>query len=100
MAPLKPGVKLVFVAAPDQEMAEYLRAERAGDIPGWQGYLGKYATGPHASAASKSLAALYLGVANTDLQAYRELERRERSGIRQAEGGPPNGGSGASAGAG
>ena len=70
IAPLKPGVKLVFVPAPDQELAEYLRAERAGDIHGWQGYLGKYAAGPHASAASKSLAALYLQIGNTDLQAF------------------------------
>lgn len=70
MAPLKAGVKLVFVAGPDQEMAEYLRAERAGDIRGWKGYLATYGTGPHSSAAKKSEATLLLQVASTDWQAY------------------------------
>jgi hypothetical protein len=70
MVPLKAGVKLVFVAGPDQEMAEYLRAERGGDIRGWKSYLAMYGSGPHRSAANKSLAALLLQVANTDLQAY------------------------------
>lgn len=70
IAPLKPGVKLVFVAAPDQEYAEYLRADRAGDIPGWKAYLGKYGTGAHAGAAHKSLAALYVPIGSAGLQAY------------------------------
>ena len=68
--PLKAGVKIVFVPAPDQEMAEYLRAERQGDISGWQAYLKKYAAGAHADSARKALAALDLGVASTDQQAY------------------------------
>lgn len=67
---LKPGVKLVFVAAADQEYAEYLRAERANDIPGWKDYLAKRASGAHAGAAKKSLAALYVPIGNADLKAY------------------------------
>ncbi len=70
IVPLKPGVKLVFVAAPDQELAEYLRSDRQGDIGGWQAYLTKFAAGPHSSAARKSLAALYVGVATADRQTY------------------------------
>lgn len=66
----KAGVMLVFVAAPDQEFAEYLRAGRAGDIPGWKDYLGKYASGAHSAAARKSLAALYVPIGNADLKAY------------------------------
>ncbi len=67
---LKPGVKLVFVAAPDLELAEYLRAERAADIRGWKGYLARYSTSPHSVPARKSLAALFLQVATADLQTY------------------------------
>jgi hypothetical protein len=70
IAPLKPGVKLVFVAAPDQELAEFLRADRQGNIPGWQAYFKKYPAGAHVAGARKALATLDLDVANTDRQAY------------------------------
>jgi len=67
---LKPGVKIVFVAAPDQELAEYLRADRQGDIRGWEAYLKKYAAGAHVDTANKALATLYVNVATNDRQAY------------------------------
>jgi hypothetical protein len=70
IAPLKPGVKLLFVAAPDQELAEFLRADRQRDIPGWQTYLKKYPAGSHVSSARKALSVLDLDVANTDRQVY------------------------------
>ncbi len=70
IAPLKPGVALVFVAGPDQELAEYLRADRQSDIAGWQAYLAKDAAGAHSGSARKSLAALFVGVASGDRQAY------------------------------
>jgi hypothetical protein len=68
--PLKPGVKLVFVPGPDLELSEYLRAERAGHPPAWQGFLAKYPTGPHASDAKKALATLYVQAAESNLQAF------------------------------
>ena len=70
MAPLKPGVKLVFVAAPDQEMAEYLRAERAGDIRGWKGYLCNLRVGTAFRRSEKVSGDALLQVASTDMQAY------------------------------
>jgi hypothetical protein len=70
ITPIKPGVKIVFVAAPDPELAEYLRADRQNDIAGWQFYLGKYAATPHSGAAKKSLGALFLAAGTADLQAY------------------------------
>ncbi len=72
IATIKPGAKLVFVSAPDQELAEFLRADRQGNIPGWQTYLKKYPAGTHVASASKALAALDLDVANTDRQAYED----------------------------
>ncbi|MGA7340866.1 MAG: hypothetical protein WBE72_10260 [Terracidiphilus sp.] len=68
--PIKPGVKIVFVAEPDKELAEYLRADRAGTIPVWQAYFAAYPAGAHAAAAKKSLAALFLGVGAADFTAY------------------------------
>lgn len=70
IVPLKPGSKIVFVAAPDKEFAEYLRADRTGNIAGWQVYLAAYPAGAHAGAAKKSLAALFLADGTADLQAY------------------------------
>lgn len=70
LVPIKPGVKIVFVAAPDPELAEYLRADRQANISGWQFYLGKYSAGAHLAEARKSLAALFVQVGTADLQAY------------------------------
>ncbi len=68
--PLIKGVELVFVTAPDIELAEYLRAQRAGDIPGWQAYMAKYPAGAHLATAKKALAVLLAGVGETYLAAY------------------------------
>ena len=70
VVPIKPGAKIVFVAAPDQEFAEYLRADRAATIPAWQAYFTACPAGAHAAAAKRSLAALFLADGATALQAY------------------------------
>ena len=70
IAPLKPGVKIVFVPAPDKELAEYLRADRSSSIPGWQVYFAAYPAGVHVAQASKSMAALYMQAANSAFAAY------------------------------
>ncbi len=70
IAPLKPGVLIVFVPAPDKELAEYLRADRAASIPGWQTYFAAYPAGAHLAQASKSMAALYMQAANSAFSAY------------------------------
>lgn len=70
IAPLKTGVVLIFVAAPDQELAEYLRADREADVRGWRAYLAKFPTGSHVGAVKKSLAGIFLQSANGDLAAY------------------------------
>jgi hypothetical protein len=72
LSPLKPGVKLVFVAAPDPELAEYLRAERDGTVGFWQKYLDRYPTGAHAGVAKSSLAALYVRDGESSFAQYRE----------------------------
>jgi hypothetical protein len=67
----KPGVKIVFVAAPDTELAEYLRADRASSIPQWQDYLGRYPTAPHAGAAKQALADLLVKDGEQQLAIYK-----------------------------
>jgi len=69
--PLKPGVKLVFVAAPDVELAEFLRAERASTIPLWQDYIGKFPTAPHTARAKEALTSLLVQDGSKNLDAYR-----------------------------
>lgn len=72
LSPLKPGVKLVFVAAPDTEMAEYLRADRSGTVEFWQKYLDRYPTGVHAGIAKSSLSTLFVRDGETSFTQYTE----------------------------
>lgn len=67
---MKPGTKIVFVAAPDAENAEYLRAERAQTVPLWQGYIKLYPAGPHLAQARNGLATLFTKEAEAQLAAY------------------------------
>jgi tetratricopeptide (TPR) repeat protein len=74
LPPLKPGVSLAFVAEPDVEFAEYLRAERESTIAGWQDYLSRYPAASRTAAAKQTLGSLLAkdGVASFD--AYRKME--------------------------
>ena len=67
----KPTVKIVFVAAPDTEFAEYLKADRAHSISQWQDYLARYPKASHTASAKQSLAALLLQDGSDSLGAYR-----------------------------
>lgn len=68
--PIRKGVKLFFVSAPNLELAEYLRAQRAGDIDGWQSYLSRYPATQHTADAKRSLASLYAAAGEVSIQAY------------------------------
>jgi hypothetical protein len=67
----KPGVKIVFVAAPDTELGEFLRATRAHSVSQWQDYLGRYPKTTHTDSAKQSLAALLLKEGEEGLASYR-----------------------------
>jgi hypothetical protein len=69
-APLKKGVKLVFLAAPNPELAEFLRAQRAANIDGWQNYLSKYPAAAHTTDAKLALALIYVGAGEASVSAY------------------------------
>jgi len=70
--PLKPGVKLVFVAAPDTELAEYLKAERNATIVGWQDFLVRYPNSTYATKSKSSLATLLAKDGEDHLAAYKK----------------------------
>jgi hypothetical protein len=68
--PIKKGVKLLFVTAPNTELAEFLRAQRASDMDGWQAYISKYPASQHSTEAKRALASQFVAVGETALQAY------------------------------
>ncbi|HEY3974386.1 MAG TPA: hypothetical protein VGM18_15395 [Candidatus Sulfotelmatobacter sp.] len=69
--PFKPGVQIVFVVAPDTELGEYLRANRAHSVAQWQDYLARYPKAAHVDPAKQSLATLLLKEGDDGLSAYR-----------------------------
>ena len=70
LPPLKTGVKLVFLAAPNLELSEFLRAQRAGEIDGWSNFLSKYPASPHTADAKLALATLYVAAGEASLGKY------------------------------
>ncbi len=69
---LKKGVKLVFVAAADPELAEFLLAQRGGTQADWQNYLSKYPAAAHTDAGKQALSGLYIAAGEKALAAYRK----------------------------
>jgi len=55
---LKPGVRLVFVTAPDTELAEFLRAQRARSTVVWLDFLSRYGSSSRVAEAKRTLAGL------------------------------------------
>lgn len=82
------GVVLVFVAGPDVELAEYLRARRASDIPSWQAYLSKYPSSPHLADAKMRLAVLLAGAGQTALAEFKKqavTDTTDYAGLKSAK---------------
>lgn len=68
--PIRKGVKLVFVVAPNLELAEFLRAQRASEIEGWQNYISRYPASPRSVEAKRALALLFVDAGQASLQDY------------------------------
>ena len=81
----KPTVKIVFVQAPDIELAEYLRANRAHSIAQWQDYLARYPKAAHTDTGKQNLAALLLKDGNDGLAAYRSSASSSSPAYAQLE---------------
>jgi hypothetical protein len=70
LPPFKPTVKIVFVAAPDTELGEFLRANRAHSVAQWQDYIARYPKAAHLELAKQALAALLLKEGEDGLASY------------------------------
>lgn len=68
--PIQKGVKVVFVATQDHELAEYLLAQRSASIAGWKNYLSKFASSLHSTQAKQELASLYVATGEASLHRY------------------------------
>jgi len=55
----KPGVKLVFIAAPDAEHADFLRAQRANTVRDWDDFLTHYPSSERRSSAQDAIAGFH-----------------------------------------
>jgi hypothetical protein len=55
----KPGVKLVFIAAPDAELADFLRAQRANTVKDWQDFLTRYPSSERRASAQDAIAGFH-----------------------------------------
>ncbi len=55
----KPGVKLVFIAAPDAELADFLRAQRANTVRDWEDFLTRYPSSARRASAQDVIAGFH-----------------------------------------
>jgi tetratricopeptide (TPR) repeat protein len=69
----KPGVKIVFVPAPDVELAEYLRAQRAKSLTDWQEFLVRYPSSTRLPEARNAIADIHQRAAQTAFSQYQKL---------------------------
>ncbi|MGO8987150.1 MAG: hypothetical protein ACLQFM_20375, partial [Terriglobales bacterium] len=55
----KPGVKLVFIAAPNAELADFLRAQRANTVRDWEDFLTHYPSSERRGSAQDAIAGFH-----------------------------------------
>jgi hypothetical protein len=80
------GVRIVFVANADTELAEFLRAQRANAVPVWQNFLGAYPSSSHAAEARTSLAGLFEDSADKFFTQYQKGTGSDRwANLKQAQ---------------
>ena len=72
MPALKPGVQLVFVSAPDVELADFLRAQRANTVKGWQEFLGRYSSSKYLAGARNAMAGIHQQDADAAFAQYQK----------------------------
>ncbi len=66
----KPGVQLVFVAAPDVEFADFLRAQRANALKDWEDFLAQYPSSTRRASAQDAIAGFHQRAAETAFAQY------------------------------
>ncbi|HSZ62011.1 MAG TPA: hypothetical protein VK828_09440 [Terriglobales bacterium] len=83
----KPGVQLVFVAAPDVELADFLRAQRANRLRDWEDFATRYPSSDRRSSAQNAIAGFHQLAAEAAFAQYRSLsgaKKQDFALLRQA----------------
>src|SRR5260370_22287858 len=85
MPAFKPGVQLVFVNAPDVELADFLRAQRSNTVKDWQDFLVRYPSSTRLAGAQNAMAALHQQAAEAAFGQY----QKSTAATKQAKTRPP-----------
>jgi hypothetical protein len=67
----KPGVQLVFIAAPDVELADFLRAQRANTVKDWEDFSTRYPSSARRASAQDAIAGFHEQAAEAAFAQYR-----------------------------
>jgi hypothetical protein len=78
---LKPRVQLVFVTAPDVELADFLRAQRANTVKDWQDFLVRYPSSRRRAGAQSAMAELHLRDGEAAFAQYQESSSARKQDI-------------------
>jgi len=66
----KPGVQMVFIAAPDVELADFLRAQRANTVKDWEDFLTRYPSSARRASAQDAIAGFHQQAAQVAFAQY------------------------------
>jgi len=83
----KPGVQLVFIAAPDVELAGFLRAQRANTVKDWEDFLARYPSSERRASAQNAIAGFHEQAAEASFTQYQKASganTQEIAVLRQA----------------
>jgi hypothetical protein len=67
----KAGVQMVFLAAPDVELADFLRAQRANTVRDWQDFLARYPSSTRRASAQDAIAGFHQQAAEAAFAQYK-----------------------------
>jgi hypothetical protein len=83
----KPGVQLVFIAAPDVELADFLRAQRANTVRDWEDFLTRYPSSTRRASAQNAIAGFHQQAAEAAFAQYQSssgAKTQDLAMLRQA----------------
>lgn len=80
---LMPTAQVVFVQAPDAELADFLRAQRANTDKDWHDFIGHYPSSKYASDAHNALGGLHQHAAEAAFAHYQQSARSGKRDISQ-----------------
>ena len=83
----KPGVQLVFIAAPDVELADFLRAQRANTLSDWEDFSTRYPSSERRASAQNTIAAFHQQVSEAafaQFQSSNGAKKPDLALLRQA----------------